>query len=222
MNLSKIFPHHKFYGWNPIKGICPYDCKLPDGQSYCWSRDNKLRFKETPQLSLNTVELNKSFPKEPSRILVCWTVDLFHPSIKDEIIRMIINRTVASPHTFFFLTKNPERYENFYFPQNCWLGTSVTCNMDLNRIYHLNLQIGNFVFISIEPIFEEMKVMANFWKLVQWTIVGRLTQHGHKYDPKKEWIENLIRQHKIAKRPIYLKDSLAPIWGEKLIQEIPE
>ena len=113
---TKIFPNEIFYGWNPIVGFCPYECW------YCWSNRQKRRFHREPkELGLDFKKWNTDFPKEPSKILVCWTTDLFHPVVKHNQIESVIDRTVVdgSKHTFLFLTKNPDRYREFTFPENC-------------------------------------------------------------------------------------------------------
>ena len=38
------------YTWNPIKGLCPVDCKLPDGRSYCYAKRIYQRFKWNPKI----------------------------------------------------------------------------------------------------------------------------------------------------------------------------
>ena len=46
--------------------------------------------------------------------------------------------------------------------------------------------------------------------------------HLTKVTPKREWIENIVSDCKKYDIPIFMKSSLADIWGEPLIQEFPK
>lgn len=57
---------------------------------------------------------------------------------------------------------------------------------------------------------------------VRWVIVGAET--GNKKDkilPDKKWIEHIVQQCRENHIPVFLKESLADIWQEPLIQEFP-
>lgn len=58
---------------------------------------------------------------------------------------------------------------------------------------------------------------------MHWVIVG--TETGRRRDkviPKREWIEGIINECRKNGTPVFMKSSLAEIWGEPLIQEFPE
>jgi len=50
-----------------------------------------------------------------------------------------------------------------------------------------------------------------------------MTGHGKQYQPKLEWIVNLVEQAEKRKIPIYMKKNLTDAWwpNKKLIQEFP-
>lgn len=220
------------YIWNPIKGLCPVDCKLPDGRSYCYARKIYKRF--IPQwkgwngtdepfvLADEFVQLDKL--KKPSRIFVCSTFELFHPSIKKHI-HWVFNAIEKNPqHTFQILTKFPQNIDR-PMPDNVWLGVTITKPIEMYpRIKSLYQAQAKLKFISFEPLLGDV---GNFrfqgWlgKKVDWIIVGRLTGHGHKYDPKQFWIESIRLHAKFFNTPLFLKNNLKEIWGEPLIQEFP-
>lgn len=57
----------------------------------------------------------------------------------------------------------------------------------------------------------------------EWIIVGAETgRRKDKFFPKREWIEKLVDLCKRAEIPIFMKSSLANIWGGSLIQEFPK
>ena len=58
----------------------------------------------------------------------------------------------------------------------------------------------------------------------EWVIVGAESGNRKgKVTPKREWIEKIVRLCKDAGKPIFMKDSLIPIMGEKnMLREYPE
>ena len=108
--------------------------------------------------------------------------------------------------------------------KGAWYGTTITKENELNRISLLPLQ--TYRFLSVEPILEKIDLSNRPIKSAipfsDWAIIGAET--GNRKDkviPKREWIESIVNcchEHKI---PIFLKSSLADIWGEPLIQEYP-
>jgi len=80
-------------------------------------------------------------------------------------------------------------------------------------------------FVSFEPLMGDVgqfRFQGWLGQNFDWIIVGRLTGHGHKYDPKDYWITSLVYHAKVFKTPIFLKDNLKEIWEEPLIQEMPD
>lgn len=94
-------------------------------------------------------------------------------------------------------------------------------------------------FISIEPLGCDIceitderdggKLLENFLlpknrrSFFEWIIVGAET--GNRKDrviPKREWVEKLVDLCRRADIPLFMKSSLASIWGEPLIQEFPK
>lgn len=131
---------------------------------------------------------------------------------------------------------------------NYWFGTSITCQKDLeDRLWPL-LQVRGHSFLSIEPILNKLdldciwvsekrqEVMLSIPKktayyfdggqsyhMPEWVIVGAETgRRTGKVTPKREWIEDIVNGCRKAEIPIFMKSSLADIWGEPLIQEFPE
>src|SRR3990172_4376980 len=91
-------------------------------------------------------------------------------------IKKILQVVKDNPqHTFQFLTKNPERYLPFHFPENCWLGTTVTSEKDSFRLEPLR-QKGNFTFVSFEPLLGDVSLL-NLTK-IDLVIIGAMTGLG--------------------------------------------
>jgi len=111
-------------------------------------------------------------------------------------------------------------------PDNVWLGASITKPVEMYpRIKNLYEARAKVRFVSFEPLLGDVgrfRFQGYLGGKVDWIIVGRLTGHGHKHDPKDWWITSIINHAKKFNTPIFLKDNLKGIWGEPLIQEFPE
>jgi protein gp37 len=157
--------------------------------------------------------------KKPQNVFVCSMADLFGDWVPDEWIREVFRACeMASRHRYFFLTKNPARYIELgsILSKRFWYGTTITKpNEEFWYSYNHNC------FLSIEPIQESFEI-NNSISNVDWVIVGAETGNRKgKVIPKREWIETIVEKCRKNFIPIFLKDSLAEIWGEPLIQEYP-
>ena len=234
MNKTKI--EWTNYTWNPIKGICPVGCWYCYArriyQRFGWKKDIWLgqmpnfefRKREDLYLPINPKHIGIDIPK---RIFVCSTIEIFHPKVLRKWRDWIFDEIKNHPEYIFqILTKLPQNIDR-PMPDNVWLGVTVTDGKQLNveRNWQLefpNYPINGIKFMSIEPLLADIKNFTFEFYPVDWVIVGRLTQCGHKYDPKREWIERIVDHVKGQKVPIFLKDNLRSIWGADLIQEMPK
>lgn len=191
---------------NPIIG-----CK--GGCSYCYAKKMNNRFKwvkkwEEPEVKYDWLAKLKSI-KKPSRIFMGSVTDLFGEWVYQEWIEHIIKICGKHPqHTFLFLTKNPKRYAEFEFPDNCWLGATFI-GEDYSSSYGM-LDLGkiknNNKFVSYEPMLKDYYCFDNIMVSgLRWMIIGGLT--GAKAPHEKEWIDVLIKQCKRYKIPIFIKSN---------------
>ena len=210
--------------WNPIKGLCPVGCW------YCYARKMyNSKFYSKPPFDNPIVRFGyenlANFKKIPdgSKIFICSTFEIFHPVItkdnRDYIFRIIEDNP---QHTFQVLTKMPENIDR-EMPDNVWLGVSITMNNDANyqRILDLSTKKAKVRFVSFEPLLGHINTLY-IPALIDWVIVGRLSQHGKKDDPPYDWAYGIINTAKKRGIPIFLKNNLKDIWGEDLIQEFPK
>lgn len=211
-------------GWtdmtcNPIKGKCKLGCW------YCYysgERGIAKRFKLDDKVSLSLQAFDK-LPKAPKKVFLCSTHEIFGEWIpkewRDEIFWEIENN--FPQHTFQVLTKLPQNIDRA-MPNNVWLGVSITGNDDqLKKGFDLFNSEAKIRFISFEPLLQPIKILDELWNF-DWIIIGALTGHGKKYQPEKEWIQEIVLECRDYNIPVFLKDNLREIWGEPLIQEFPE
>ena len=213
------------FTWNPIVG-CLNNCP------YCYAYRMARRFDCFPTGFLPTFyrhRLNEpQTVKKPQNIFVCSMSDMFGDWISEKEIRAIFEACNEAPqHRYIFLTKNPERLhlltQHGLLPksQNFWYGTTVPTN-EAPFFYSCNKFNFN-AFLSIEPMQSNFSVASHGLKdVIQWIIVGAETGNRKgKIVPKREWIENIVESCKNSGVPLFMKNSLADIWGEPLIQEYP-
>ena len=133
-----------------------------------------------------------------------------------------------------------ERLEGHYQEWEIGNGLSIWSNFwYLWRMSGAILPTKAHKFISIEPLLcdicdvederEGGKLLENFLlprgykSFFEWIIVGAETgNRKDKVAPKREWVEKLVDLCRRAGIPIFIKSSLAPTWGEQLIQEFPK
>jgi protein gp37 len=182
---------------NPIQGLCQYACP------YCYARRMYTRFKwnKTVRLALPAFD---SLPKKPSRVFVCSTHDVMGPWIPDKWIWSIIEECrVRAQHTFYFLTKNPQRYASFVWPENCWLGATAEDGQKADqRCYELSRVDCAKRFWSFEPLLGP--IVPKFQYLPDWLIIGGLTP---KPSHATAWIDSICAQADMAHVPVFIKDN---------------
>ena len=168
---------------------------------------------------------NKKFPQKPQKIFIGSMSEIAY---WDKVwIQKVIDKIKEYPqHIFQFLTKDPGIYKEWVFPENCWLGVTVTKKDDVKKdsLDHLNdSHLFKKTFISFEPLLEEIDPNDYIgFRNIDWVIIGAESgQRPGKVTPKKEWIKNIVDYCKSNDIPIYLKNSLRNIYPVE-IKEFPK
>ena len=161
--------------------------------------------------------------KSPRNIFVSSMGDLFGQWVPEEWLKEVFGACAAAPqHRYLFLTKNPNRYSTLALKgllpklDNYWYGTTGTTD----DVYYWRSDAYN-TFLSIEPIMGEYKTMGISYPL-RWVIVGAMTgPQAEKHPVKREWIESILNHCARWGRPLFMKESLRELMGEKFNQEFP-
>lgn len=201
---------------NPVRGKCLHACP------YCYAERIRLRFKEPVELSWHPDELAQiEKRKTPSVIFMGSMYDLFGAWVHENYIHWILDTATNCPqHTFLFLTKNPKRYKEFEFPDNCWQGVTVTDHESAVHNIKIMSDLCINYFVSIEPLMgridlwyaafngaDSIQTMPG----IAGVIVGAMTGPG-AVNPEREWIDTIIGQ--VGARPLFLKNNLLALFPD--------
>jgi len=203
---------------NPLGWGCYGPGGTKEKPKICWYCYAKQWAKETPYKVIcqdcmdfvphyHLERLKGLTGKKPKKIFVQSMGDLFGDWVDSFAIQRVINFcSDRQQHTFMFLTKNPSRYFAFKFPENCWLGTTITGPKDLHRNFRTP---DNKTFVSIEPLLYHFKNPRlpndgeNTFHHYDLVIVGAMTGPG-AIPPKQEWIYSIKHPN------IFYKDNIKP------------
>jgi len=169
-------------------------------------------------------QFDKKFPKKSQRIFVGSMSEIAHweKGWMEKVLRKIKK---YPQHTFIFLTKFPKVYYGEIFPENCWLGVTITKESDFEKNdewWGWFFNEANITFLSFEPLLKPIPIEWIGYSNIDWVIIGAET--GNRKDkviPKKEWIEDIVNYCNIRNILIYLKDSLKEIYPVE-IKEFPK
>jgi protein gp37 len=203
------------YSINPIRGLCPMDCKDNQGKPYCYARRMYKRFHwdETIRMEPDWAE---DLPKKPSRVFVGSTMELFGDWVEEWMWDSIWQYVNDYPqHTFIFLTKQPQKLIKWSpFPDNCWVGVSATDTMEFQSgTAYLHTVNAPVKFISFEPLLDWQMgadCMAEYLKErgINWVIIGQQTPVRMATMPKLEWVSEIVKSCDNAGIPVFLKENL--------------
>ena len=204
--------------WNPVKGLCPEACE------YCYARRIYTRFHYDPEIRLDEKELMAPYKlKMPARIFCGSTIEMFHQDIHGEWLRQIVKVIEDNPqHVFQFLYHfSPHRG---LFPENCWLGLTVTSYRDGAKALKFSKTYPNHIkFISFEPLLGDPVMSKEVFENINWIIIGAESGNRKgKIEPRKEWIQRLLSASVKHDLPVYMKDNLKPYWKNYYEKEFPK
>ena len=193
-------------------------CK--NGCPYCYAKKINDRFHfikdwNEPQFFPERLEQLKS--KKPKSIFMDSMSDVGW--WKKEWQEEVFNAIYKNPqHTYIFLTKCEEIDIPYYLRQGelqnrVFFGQSQTQGIVYNGF---NEKFRDF--ISLEPLLG--KVHFNGFGGIRQVIIGAETgNRKSKVIPKKEWIDDIVKQCDEAKVRVFMKESLRDIMGEDFRQD---
>jgi len=230
------------YTWNVVGG-CQHGCRwvMPDGTvAECYAETVAERVAQNsyplgfehhywrPEALNEPLKLAK-----PSRIFLDSMSDLMGHWIPDEQVEQVLNTCrEASQHQFQLLTKNAPRLLHFDFPSNVWIGVSAPPSIMFGKPLSMNqqqrmverqLEVLHQIdvpvrWMSIEPLSFNIAPLLKGGNL-QWAVIGAATNGAKAYQPRREWVENVLDVLDAENTKVFFKGNL--IWNPWR-EEFPE
>jgi len=219
------------YTWNPVGG-CKHGCRweMPDGTvAECYAETVAERVAQSsypngfeyhywrPELLNEPLQLQK-----PSRIFLDSMSDLMGTWVEDDQVEQVLDICrQASWHSFQLLTKNAPRLLKFNFPSNVWVGVSAPPSimfgrnlsedqqkrMLLRMVDVLNKVNVPVRWMSIEPLsFDIAPLLKN--SPLAWAVIGAATNGPKTYQPKPEWVDNVLNVLDAQNTKVFFKGNL--------------
>ena len=183
-------------------------------------------------------------------IFVCDMGELFGNWIPSYWQEQVFQQIKQCPNDrFYLLTKQPQNLITFSpFPDNCWVGVTVTGKQLDGFVYPLTQIKTKIKFISFEPLLDSCVKDVDSFSCslenagINWLIIGACTGNlpdmnllagrypdlwlaGYKgkitAQPRIEWLQEIELAAKKAGIMIFEKDNLQPLLKRDLIQEVP-
>ena len=200
------------YTINPVKGLCPVACE------YCYARRLYKRFKWNPEIRYVPEVWADRIP-DGSKVFVGSTFELFLDSLPNTWMEFTLTNIKLNPQTtYIFLTKQPQNLIKWSpFPENCWVGISVTNHKSLIKAqFHLAKIEAKVKFVSVEPFLPELETLSEgYWlglfEVAEWGIFGSQTQPTRH--PKLEAVKLAIDCADYNHRPVFVKEPLSSHYG---------
>ena len=207
--------------WNPVTG-----CKR--GCTYCYAR--ALHEKRRTAL-LNGAKLPEYYrkpfteiqyhmdrlvdkdlkSKKPRTVFVGSMSDIayWHPDCTCAILSICKEHP---QHTFMFLSKSPEAYDGFDWPENTMQGLTLTSVRTAETTYALVKMLEcRRPYLSIEPLMGPVYPRP-YYAHMELVIVGAMTGSG-AIKPESRWIESI--KESVPADKIYWKENIKPYLGSR-------
>jgi protein gp37 len=197
-----------FKTWNPLGGKCSHDC------SYC-STNSLRRYPVIKEKYSGEVRLYSDLfklPKKSKTIFVVAQNDLFANNVPTEYVMRILKECrINDQHTYFFQTKNPDRFTSFLFdfPKGSILCTTIETNRHYpqmgfapstsDRAEAMHKITGFEKHVTIEPLFDfDLEEMVTLIKICHPAKVniGADSKNNHLPEPSKDKLLALIDELK--------------------------
>jgi len=153
--------------------------------------------------------------KKSKGVFVCDMSDLFGIGIPESWTDCVLQTIKVFPeHRFYLLTKQPQNLAKFSpFPDNCWVGVTVTANgFAPEAYYNLSSLLAKVKYISFEPLLGQIGTdeLRNLSQVTDWWIVGSQTK---PYKPPRiEWITEIVEAADKSGVKVFMKNNLWPIF----------
>jgi protein gp37 len=205
-------------------------CMAEQSLGHCrgWKKNGERPFAVVLRWDLLT---SPSRAKKPYRVLVAPQGDLFHKDVPHEfLIKVLIKmRHCSSGHTYFLLTKRPERMREFFaratragfWPlPNVNIGVSAENQEWYDRRMPVLIDIPihdlAYRYVVCEPLLGPID-LGIYGHHIGWLVYGQ-ERASFRRPMDREWGDSLVRQCRELHIPFYRHRSIKP-WKLQMVQQ---
>lgn len=205
---------------NPVVG-CPNGCE------YCYAERMNTRFRwikdwNSPQFFPDRLKEFES--KTPKSIFIDSMSDI--GTWREEWLKEVVEAMCKNQHHWYLaLTKTNvnalvDKFWPFYKKYRAimplYIGKSVTTQLQADNLIK-NCETTDF--LSIEPILEPIDMSSSIYTTATVIIGAETGNRKGKVVPKKEWIDDIVRQADMYDIKVFMKESLNKIMGDDFRQD---
>lgn len=194
------------------------------GCNYCYAKNNVNRYHITEDFSKP-----EFFPKKlrlmdkarPQNFLLAGMSDF--ACWKKQWCDAVFEKISENPqHQFLFLTKRPDLLNFETDLENVWFGVTVTRKAELWRIDALRKNVhAKHYHVTFEPLYDNPGKVD--LEGIDWIVIGTMTgAQSKKVQTDPVWAYSLTKQAHLLNIPVFMKEDLVCVVGEKnIVQEMP-
>lgn len=228
----KVSDNKDWAGWvfNPIVGCkqgCE-ECVYQEVAESIYENFDPQFFPERLSAIQNTKIPRGSVSPSTRNVLVCEMGDMLNPDVPNEWIEQTVEAMFDAPQwNFVIRTKFPERFNDFNWPDNTWLGARVTNQSEADKAgteFSNKRYRDHTIFISCYPLREEVVFKPNTLSNVNWVIIGATTATDKvkASQPEWRWVESLFIQARQSECKIYFMKNMKVYPQEVPDVQVPE
>lgn len=173
-----------------------------------------------PRLATRKTEAKPWLDGLARKIFVGDLGDIFSAAVPFDYLKTEIideaTSTSGQRHDLLLLTKQPARAvqfaswlvaQNIQWPDNVWIGTSITGKASLPRIRHLQQVPARYRFLSLEPLVEDPDLTPAMVTGIHQIIIGGESDQGERkgrgFD--LDWARKLINLGAATSTAVFIK-----------------
>lgn len=170
--------------------------------------------------------------RKPTAIWMVNMGDAFGPWVPDWMIQDMLQVAKDCPqHTFYWLTKFPERLPDFNpWPDNCWVGATATDEQSFrDAVAALSKVQATTKYLSMEPLLGWPNNFVSTPSIlledsgISWVITGPCNGRlAKQYSCKAEWLQDIADACTAASVPLFEKKECGRWLKRPLRKEFPD